>query len=79
VSIAPDELDELYADICDAVTRWMLDIPDDDGLTHTCDEARVVAARVVEVLGEYGLLLDIGEVRWGPTEGVRLGADITQS
>jgi hypothetical protein len=40
----------LYADLCDAVCREALGIPDDDPFCHTSDLSRATANRIMAVL-----------------------------
>lgn len=54
--LSAEEQTELYSDLCDAVCREALGIPDDDPFKHTSDVSRATANRIMRVLVNRGLL-----------------------
>lgn len=50
------EFAKLYADLCNVICRFDLNISDDDPFSHTSDVARAVVNRIIAILEDHGLL-----------------------
>ncbi len=56
IRLTHHEFAAFYGELCDVLTRYMLNIPEDDSLRHTCSEARKVALQVVDRMANEGYL-----------------------
>jgi hypothetical protein len=64
-TLTHDEYAQLYTDLCDAVCRVALNIPDTDPLRHTSDVSRSTAIKIMDVLVDHDLVSAESPVRPG--------------